>query len=107
MERETCPQTGVDVEQAVQAGGGACVNSKWVFQMAGASVIQGSERSLEEAVDDDDLLELGSTSNKESVAEVTFGGQLNENQAERLVGRFAALFTDKPGSTNMPNTKSS
>ena len=78
--------------------------------MAGASIIEGSEGSLEEGVDDDDLLELGSTSNKESVAEVTFGGQLNENQrdqAERLVGRFAALFTDKPGSTNMPNTKSS
>ena len=80
------------------------------FQVAGASIIEGSEGSLEEAVDDDDLLELGSTSNKESVAEVTFGGELNQNQrdqAELLVGRFAILFTDKPGSTNMPNTKSS
>ncbi len=75
-----------------------------VFQVAGASIIERSEGSPEEAVDDDDLLELGSTSHKESVAEVTFGGQLNENQrdqAERLVGRFAALFTDKPGSTNI------
>ncbi len=72
--------------------------------MTGASIIERSKGSHEEAIDDDDLLELGSTSHKESVAEVTFGGQLNEDQrdqVERLVGRFASLFLDKPGSTNI------
>ena len=72
--------------------------------MTGASIIELGEGCADEAVDDNDLLELGSTVSKELVVDVTFGEQLNEDQrkqAEELVGLFEALFTDKSGSTDV------
>ena len=76
--------------------------------MTGASIIELGEGCADEAVDDKDLLELGSTVSKELVVDVTFGEQLTEDQrkkAEELVGRFEALFTDKSGSTDVVEHK--
>ena len=51
-----------------------------VLQVVATAVIERSESGLEEAVDDENLLELGTIDSKETVEDVTFGQQLNGEQ---------------------------
>ena len=72
--------------------------------MAGAAVIGQSESGPDEAVDDDDLLELGTTQSKETAADVTLGKQLNDEQKiqlQELIKRHEHIFPDMPGDANV------
>ena len=104
VECETEIESRVKAQRKTEEISESPFKSENVFQVTGASIIELGEGCADEAVDDNDLLELGSTVSKELVVDVTFGEQLNEDQrkqAEELVGLFEALFTDKSGSTDV------
>ena len=75
-----------------------------VLHLAGVAVIERNESGPEEAVDDDDLLQLGSTRQRETATDVTFGQQLNaeqRTQLRQLIKRYEHIFTDIPGNSNL------
>ncbi|CAB3985470.1 zinc finger MYM-type 1-like [Paramuricea clavata] len=75
-----------------------------VLHVAAAAVIEQSESGPEGAVDDESLLELGTMQPKETVRDVTFGQQLNDEQKVQLqevVKQYEHVFTDVPGNANI------
>jgi hypothetical protein len=75
-----------------------------VLHVAAAAVIEQSESGPEGAVDDESLLELGTMQPKETVRDVTFGQQLNDEQKVQLqevVKQYEHIFTDVPGNANI------
>ena len=75
-----------------------------VLQVVATAVIERSESGLEEAVDDENLLELGTIHSKETVEDVTFGQQLNreqKGQLQEVVKKYERIFTDVPGHANI------
>ena len=75
-----------------------------VLQVVATAVIERSESGLEEAVDDENLLELGTVHSKETVGDVTFGQQLNreqKGQLQEVVKKYERIFTDVPGHANI------
>ena len=75
-----------------------------VLHLAGPAVIERNESGPEEAVDDNDLLEIGSTRQRETATDVTFGQQLNAEQRaqlQQLIKRYEHIFTDIPGNSNL------
>ena len=75
-----------------------------VLQVVATAVIERSESGLEEAVDDENLLDLGAIHSKETVENVTFGQQLNgeqKGQLQEVVKKYEHIFTDVPGHANI------
>ena len=74
------------------------------LHVAAVAIIEQSESGPEEAVDDDNLLELGGMQPKETANDITFGSQLDDQQKEQLqelVKRYEHIFTDMPGNANL------
>ena len=55
-----------------------------VLEVTGAAIIEISESTGDDAVDDDNLLELGVCQSKESIADVRYGQQLTLDQQQEL-----------------------
>ena len=75
-----------------------------VLHAVATAVIEQSESGLEEAVDDENLLELGTLHPEETVEDVTFGRQLIDEQKDQLqevVRKYKHIFTDVPGHVNV------
>jgi hypothetical protein len=74
------------------------------LSVASAAIIESVESNDEDAVQDDDLLELNTCVSKENVDDVKFGQELSESQRQSvrsLVDEYSHVFTDLPGTTNV------
>lgn len=75
-----------------------------VLHVTAASIIETSVSGSNGAVDDEELLELGPTTQKETAADVILADQLSEEQraqVEELVDKYEHIFTDVPGDSNL------
>ena len=74
-----------------------------VLHAVATTVIEQSESGLEEVVDNENLLELGTLHPKETVEGVTFGQQLSDEQKDELqvVRKYEHIFTDVLGHANI------
>ena len=92
----------IDRETKVQREGE--IKGECVLRVTGAAIIECSENEVEDAIDDDDLLELGTMEAKETAKDIVFGSQLSveqKAQLEALVSAYKHIFTDLPGNTNI------
>ncbi|CAB4032356.1 Hypothetical predicted protein [Paramuricea clavata] len=75
-----------------------------VFHLTAVSIIETSIGGSTGAVDDEEVLELGPTVPKETVADVVLGERLTEEQRvqlDELIDRYEHIFTDVPGNSNL------
>ena len=75
-----------------------------VLKVTGAAIIEFSESTSDDAVDDDNLLELGTCQSKESITDVRYGQQLTLDQQQELqpvISEYKHIFTDLPGTTDL------
>ena len=75
-----------------------------VLFIKAVSVIGYSESGEDDAVDDGNLLELGTTQPEESIADIVFGPELDKDQRkqwQKLTDSFKHIFTDIPENTNI------
>ena len=82
-------------DQAVQAS---------VIHVTCAAVVESGEIDPEGVVDDEELLELGYSGNKENYVDVKINPDLSPEQEKSLrdkVREFAAIFTEQPGLTSL------
>ena len=87
-----------DGEDEGDSGGGP------VLQLAAAAIIETSIIGPNGAVDDEELLELGPATSRETAEDVVLGEQLSEeqrSQIEELVDRYEHVFTDVPGNSTL------
>ena len=66
-----------------------------VLSVAAARINERNENGADEAIDEDSLLELGMTQPKETVADITFGSQLNtepKTQLQKLISMFKHIY---------------
>ncbi|CAB4030732.1 vicilin-like seed storage At2g18540 [Paramuricea clavata] len=90
--------------QTTQAKEREEVSPKSDREIEGTAVTEQSESGPEGAVNDKSLLELGTMQPKETVRDVTFGQQLNNEQKVQLqevVRQYEHVFTDVPGNANI------
>ena len=75
-----------------------------VLHLTAASIIETSVGGSNGAVDDEELLELGPTTLKETAADMVLGERLTEEQRvqlEELIDRYEHIFTDVLGDSNL------
>ena len=74
------------------------------LEVVAVAVIEKSDSTPEEAVEDDDLLDFMTPGGEETSADVCIGDSLSENeqaQAREVIATFRSVFSDKPGRTNL------
>lgn len=72
--------------------------------VVGSAVIDSEETTPEDAINNEDLLELGCATPKETVRDLVYGEKLSEEQITEIKGltnKYAKIFTDKPGTFNL------
>ena len=95
VDRQIIEVKGQDGERGVQG----CS----VPHIVATAVIERSESGPEEAVDDENLLEIGTIHSQETVEDVTFGQQLKgyqKGQLQEVVKKYEQIFTDVAGLTS-------
>ena len=72
--------------------------------VACSAVIEPEETTSDDAIHNEDLLELGCVSSVETVEDLHYVEKLNEDQKNELngiIGGCKAIITDKPGACNL------
>ena len=71
---------------------------------AGFAVVEFEESTPDDAINNEDLLELGCSTAKESVKDLVFGDNLKQEQVatiKKIVQSYSDIFTDQPGLCNL------
>ena len=75
-----------------------------ILLLTAAAIVETSVNGPDGAVDDEELLELGPTTQRQTAADVVLGEQQSEEQRvklEKLIERYEHIFTDVPGDSNL------
>ena len=93
-----------DMKKMTKTGQGHLAGGMTILDVACAAIIEPSETSQEDTVEDEELLELRSCQSMEAVSDIEYGKQLSGSQKQeltQLVHEFQKIFTDMPGSTTL------
>ncbi len=105
IERETAEDiNGHEKESEGDGNGNDKDVGDSILHLTAASITKTSASGTNGAIDDEEFLELGPTTPKETAADVVLGEQLSEEQRVRLedlIDRYEHIFTDLPGDSNL------
>lgn len=74
------------------------------IKLAGIAVIEAENSTDQDVIDDEQLLDIGDISGKESYRDVKYSAVLTEiqlSEARSLVQEFQHIFTEVPGTTHL------